>query len=100
MTQEDKIKIRELIVTLQRIRNKENVFFNIAQYKRLGLIVERKRYGTNAVGNTVNETVLNLMSEYPHLLKDADVFTRNEITGMLELNREKQQEILDELAKV
>jgi hypothetical protein len=29
------------------------------------------------------------MSEYPHLLKDADVFTRNEITGMLELNRKR-----------
>ena len=55
MTQEDKVKIRELIVTLQRIRNKENVFFNIAQYKRLGLIVERKRYGTNGVGDRVEK---------------------------------------------
>ena len=55
MTQEDKVKIRELIVTLQRIRNKENVFFNIAQYKRLGLVVGRKIYGTNGVGNTVEK---------------------------------------------
>ena len=53
MTQEDKVKIRELIVTLQRIRNNENVFFNIAQYKRLGLITVRKKYGVNAVGNKV-----------------------------------------------
>lgn len=53
MTQEDKVKIRELIATLQRIKNNENVFFNIALYERLGLITVKKKYGENAVGNKV-----------------------------------------------
>ena len=56
MTQEDKVKNRELIVTLQRIRNKERVSFNvIAQYKRMGLITQRIRYGTNGVGDRVEK---------------------------------------------
>ena len=53
MTQEDKIKMREIITTLQRIDNGEKVFFNIAQYKKFGLITTNKKYGINAVGNKV-----------------------------------------------
>ena len=53
MTQEEKIKIREIIATLQRIDNGEKFFFNVAQYEKLGLITARKKYGINAVGNKV-----------------------------------------------
>lgn len=73
-----------------------------SQYDEAVAALEACTEGTeewNTALEKVNETVLNLMNEYPSLLKDADVFTRNEITGMLELNREKQQEILDELEK-
>ena len=73
-----------------------------SQYDEVVAALESCTEGTeewNTALQKVNETVLNLMNEYPHLLKDADVFTRNEITGMLELNRKKQQEILDELEK-
>ena len=73
-----------------------------SQYDEAVAALEACTEGTeewNTALQKVNETVLNLMNEYPHLLKDADAFTRNEITGMLELNREKQQEILDELEK-
>ena len=57
MTQEDKKKIRELIVVLQRIDNGDNVFFNIAQYKRLGLITETKKWGETATGNKIQRGV-------------------------------------------
>lgn len=73
-----------------------------SQYDEAIAALEACTEGTeewNTALQKVNETVLNLMDKYPSLLKDADVFTRNEITGMLELNREKQQEILDELEK-
>ena len=47
---------RELTATLQRIRNKERVSFNIiAQYKEMGLIIQRIRYGTNGIGETVEK---------------------------------------------
>lgn len=53
MKQEDKVKMREIIATLQRIDNGEKFFFNIVQYERFGLITTRKKYGINAVGNKV-----------------------------------------------
>ena len=53
MTQEDKIKMREIIAVLQRIDNGEKFFLNVAQYEKFGLITARKKWGTNAVGNKV-----------------------------------------------
>ena len=53
MTEADKVKIREIIATLQRIDNGEKVFFNISQYERLGLITIRKKWEINNVGNKV-----------------------------------------------
>ena len=57
MTARDKKKIRELIVVLQKIDNGDNVFFNIAQYKRLGLITENKKWGETATGNKIQRGV-------------------------------------------
>ena len=53
MTQEEKVKIREIITTLQRIDNGEKFFFNTTQYENFGLVTARKKWGTNAVGNKV-----------------------------------------------
>ena len=53
MTQEDKVVIRKIITTLQRIDNGENVFFNIPFYKKQGLITVKKKWGENPQGNKI-----------------------------------------------
>ena len=53
MTTTEKVYIRKIIATLTKIDNHEPVFFNIAQYERLGLITIRKKWGINNVGNKV-----------------------------------------------
>lgn len=53
MTTEEKQKIRKVIAVLQKIDNGVNVFFNITQYEKLGLITTKKKWGFDAVGNKV-----------------------------------------------
>lgn len=48
-----KSKMREIVATLQSIDNGEKVFFNIAQYKKHGLITTRKKWAVNAHGNKI-----------------------------------------------
>ena len=50
MSEQDKIRIRKLQSDLIRIDNKERFFFNIEQYKSLGLIKEKDLYGLDATG--------------------------------------------------
>ena len=53
MTEDDKKRIRKMQAILQKIDNGESVFFNITQYKRLGLIVLRRKWGIDVAGNKV-----------------------------------------------
>jgi len=53
MTNSEKKKIREVQSVLQTIQNGTPKFFNITQYERHGLIVVKKKWGINAVGNKV-----------------------------------------------
>jgi len=53
MTNAEKQQIRKIQTVLQNIDNGINVFFNISQYERFGLITTKKKWGINAVGNKV-----------------------------------------------
>ena len=53
MTTEDKKQIREIQSVLQSIDNGVNIFFNVTQYTRLGLVTKRNKWGVSAVGNKI-----------------------------------------------
>tara|TARA_R100001244_G_scaffold54471_1_gene47042 strand:- start:1503 stop:1724 length:222 start_codon:yes stop_codon:yes gene_type:complete len=53
MTTTETQQIRKIQTTLQNINNGTKVFFNVAQYQRLGLVVVRKKWAINAVGNKI-----------------------------------------------
>ena len=52
VTQENKT-IRKIQSILISIENGTPKFFNVAQYEKLGLVISRKIYGIDAVGNKV-----------------------------------------------
>ena len=45
--------IKKLINTLTLIDMQKPVFFNVAQYEKLGLVISKKKWGTDAVGNKI-----------------------------------------------
>ena len=51
MSEHEKETIRKLQSNLIRIDNGERFFFNIEQYKNLGLIKEKDIYGLDSSGN-------------------------------------------------
>ena len=51
--EETKEKIRKIQSDLIRIANGERFFFNIVQYKNLGLIYWTDKHGTDATGNDI-----------------------------------------------
>ena len=53
MTTKQKQEIRKIQAVLQSIENGTPKFFNVVQYENLGLVVSKKKWGTNAVGNKV-----------------------------------------------
>ena len=63
MISETKKIIRKLQANLIRINNKERFFFNISQYKNLGLIKERNVYGIDSTGNKVRIKTNYLLTE-------------------------------------
>lgn len=46
-------KIRAIQSILQSIDKGVNVFFNVANYEKLGLITTKKKYTVNSAGNKV-----------------------------------------------
>ena len=54
MTNEQKETIRELQKVLRSIENKTPIFFNLVQYKNLGLVTTRNKFGADSSGNKIN----------------------------------------------
>jgi len=55
MTTQQKQQIRKIQSVLQSIENGNPKFFNVAEYERLGLVVSKKKWGVDAVGNKVEK---------------------------------------------
>ena len=53
MTTKEIQNIRKIQAILLSIKNGKPKFFNVAQYKKLGLVVVKKKWGINASGNKV-----------------------------------------------
>lgn len=53
MTTLERQEIRKVQAVLASIENGTPKFFNIVQYEKLGLVVSKKKWGINAVGNKV-----------------------------------------------
>ena len=53
LSQERQNTIKKLINTLTLIDMQKPVFFNVAQYEKMGLVISKKKWGTNAVGNKI-----------------------------------------------
>jgi hypothetical protein len=51
MSEEEKSQIRKLQATLQRIDNGERFFFNITQFRNMGLVTSKDVHYTDARGN-------------------------------------------------
>jgi hypothetical protein len=51
MSEEDKKRIRKLQSDLQRIDNGERFFFNITQFRNMGLVTSKDVHYTDARGN-------------------------------------------------
>ena len=45
--------IKKLLNTLTLIDMQKPVFFNVAQYEKMGLVISKKKWGTDAVGNKI-----------------------------------------------
>ena len=53
MTTQEKKDIRKLQATLQAIKNKEKVFFNITLFQKKGLVYSTNKWGINAQGKKI-----------------------------------------------
>ena len=63
MTSTEKSQIRKLQNTLAKIDNQINVFFNVAEFERLGLVYSEKKWGLDATGNKVERGYVFRLTE-------------------------------------